>query len=110
MSAYGYKQTYSGQLANVRFTPNSGHSAALERVGRKKQTLDAGVLAALTNTSGRAYTSSPGTIRVGSLANSANQYSDVMDGWIDDARITIGVARWVASFTPPIIQVPIKGP
>ncbi len=26
MSAFGYKRTYSGQLANVRFTPNSGHS------------------------------------------------------------------------------------
>ena len=26
MSAYGYKRTYSGHLANVRFTPNSGHS------------------------------------------------------------------------------------
>ncbi len=26
MSAYGYKRTYSGQLANVCFTPNSGHS------------------------------------------------------------------------------------
>ncbi len=26
MSACGYKRTYSGQLANVRFTPNSGHS------------------------------------------------------------------------------------
>ncbi len=25
MSAYGYKRTYSGQLANVRFTPKSGH-------------------------------------------------------------------------------------
>ena len=25
MSAFGYKQTYSGQLANVRFTPESGH-------------------------------------------------------------------------------------
>ncbi len=24
MSAYGYKQTYRGQLANVRFTPKSG--------------------------------------------------------------------------------------
>ncbi len=26
MSAIGYKRTYSGQLANFRFTPNSGHS------------------------------------------------------------------------------------
>ncbi len=26
MSAFGYKRTYSGQLANVRFTPKSGHS------------------------------------------------------------------------------------
>ncbi len=25
MSAFGYKRTYSRQLANVRFTPNSGH-------------------------------------------------------------------------------------
>ena len=28
MSAFGYKRTYSGQLANVRFTPESGHSEA----------------------------------------------------------------------------------
>ncbi len=40
MSAYGYKRTYSGQLANVRFTPESGHSEVQERVGLKKQTLD----------------------------------------------------------------------
>ncbi len=25
MSAFGYKRTYSGKLANVRFTPESGH-------------------------------------------------------------------------------------
>ncbi len=40
MSACGYKRTYSGQLANVRFTPESGHSEAQERVGLKKRTLD----------------------------------------------------------------------
>ncbi len=40
MSASGYKQTSRGQLANVRFTPNSGHSEAHERVGLKKRTLD----------------------------------------------------------------------
>ncbi len=38
MSAYGYKQTYRGQLANVRFTPKSGHSEAQERIGLKKRT------------------------------------------------------------------------
>ncbi len=38
MSASGYKQTYSGQLANVRFTPESGHSEAQERFGLKKRT------------------------------------------------------------------------
>ncbi len=26
MSASGYKRTFRGQLANVRFTPKSGHS------------------------------------------------------------------------------------
>ncbi len=40
MSAFGYKQTYRGQLANVRFTPESGHSEAEERGGLKKRTLD----------------------------------------------------------------------
>ncbi len=29
MSAYGYKQTYGGQLANVRFTPESRHRRLL---------------------------------------------------------------------------------
>ena len=38
MSAYGYKQTFRGQLANVRFTPESGHSEAQERFGLKKRT------------------------------------------------------------------------
>ena len=28
MSAFGYKQTYNGQLAKVRFTPESRHWAA----------------------------------------------------------------------------------
>ncbi len=40
MSASGYKQTSRGQLANVCFTPKSGHSEARERVGLKKRTLD----------------------------------------------------------------------
>ncbi len=40
MSAFGYKQTSSGQLANVRFTPESGHSEAQERLGLKKRTSD----------------------------------------------------------------------
>jgi hypothetical protein len=30
MSAYGYKRIFSGQLANVRFTPNSGRKQAFE--------------------------------------------------------------------------------
>ncbi len=29
MSAFGYKRTFRGQLANVRFTPNSGHAEVL---------------------------------------------------------------------------------
>ena len=40
MSAVGYKQTYSEQLANVRFTPESGHSEAQERLRLRKRTLD----------------------------------------------------------------------
>ncbi len=42
MSAYGYKQTFRGQLANVRFTPESGHSEAQERLGLKKRSLKEG--------------------------------------------------------------------
>ncbi len=38
MSASGYKQTFRGLLANVRFTPKSGHSEAQARFGLKKRT------------------------------------------------------------------------
>ncbi len=40
MSAVGYKQTFIGQLANVRFTPESRHSDAQERVGLEKRTFN----------------------------------------------------------------------
>jgi len=40
MSAFGYKQTLKGPRRYVRFTPNSGHSEAQERVGLEKRTLD----------------------------------------------------------------------
>ncbi len=40
MSAYGYKRTLWDRASNVRFTPESGHSDAQERVGLKKRTLD----------------------------------------------------------------------
>ncbi len=38
MSASGYKRTYSGKLANVRFTPESRHSEALPK-GQPHQSL-----------------------------------------------------------------------
>ncbi len=40
MSASGYKRTSRGQLANVRFTPESRHLDEQERAGLKKRTLD----------------------------------------------------------------------
>ncbi len=40
MSAFGYKRTCSGQLANARFTPESRHSEAQERFGLKMRSLD----------------------------------------------------------------------
>ncbi len=39
MSAFGYMQTSREQLANVRFTPESGHSETQVRFGLKKRTL-----------------------------------------------------------------------
>ncbi len=44
MSAFGYKQTFKGQLANVRFTPESGHSEAQER-GQVRGVVGARVIA-----------------------------------------------------------------
>ncbi len=40
MSASGYKQTSRRSCRNVRFTPESRHSDAQERVGLKKRTFD----------------------------------------------------------------------
>ncbi len=40
MPANDPKRTYRGWLANVRFTPDSGHWDAQERVGLKKRTFN----------------------------------------------------------------------
>ncbi len=37
-NSLGYKQTFQTHPANVRFTPESGHPEAQERVGLKKRT------------------------------------------------------------------------
>ncbi len=50
-STDGYKRTCGGAWKKVRFTPESGHSEAPERVGLKKRTLDV----CLTPDSGRRW-------------------------------------------------------
>ncbi len=71
MSAFGYKQTFSGQLANVRFTPNSGHSEAQERLGLKKRTFNV----CLTPNSGHAEVRTFGGSAVAAVPGRSAQIS-----------------------------------
>lgn len=44
-----------------------------------------------------------GGIQIGRYTNNAGTSSD-LNGWLDEVRISKGVARWTADFTPPMLQ------
>lgn len=79
------------------FDVNSGwkHIAVVRTSSTLKLFID-GVQQASTSFSGTIDTSN-GALQVGT----AGSVSPSISGWIDEFRLTVGVARWTSTFTPP---------
>ena len=80
-------------------TPSTGvwHHLALVREGNFYKGFLDGVLGFSVNNSSSPY----GTSALARIGNASASLSQGIDGYIDDFRITKGVARYTANFTPP---------
>lgn len=76
----------------------SWHHIAAIRSGNTLFTATDGTLSAGTSVTGITADNSGGVMHVGRLGLFGNGWN----GWIDEFRISIGIARWTANFTPPI--------
>jgi len=83
------------------YLPNNWYHVAAVRNG-STFTLYVNGNSVLTQSTSSALFAYGGATRVG--ANASN--GDVFNGYIDDLRITKGVARYVTNFTPPVARMP----
>jgi hypothetical protein len=72
---------------------------AITRSGNTFRTFANGTLANTVTQSGSFFLPSSSILRIGGTAN-------VFNGYIDDLRITKGIARYTANFTPPAAPFP----
>ena len=96
----GYTTTWT-RLADavVTLARNTWHHLAVTRSGNTFNMYLNGVLAAYSTYS---YNITGTTLYIGHSGN----YSEAFNGYIDDIRITRGVARYTANFTPPTSAFP----
>jgi hypothetical protein len=112
-----YIQTTANQLAFVR--PGTGTAAtasftfglstwyhvAYTRSGSTNRLFVDGQSLTLTTNTFTPASSSSGTLRIGS-ERFYGGYNHDLNGYIDDFRITKGIARYTANFTPPTAAFP----
>lgn len=75
------------------------HHVALIRSGNNLYISKDGVLSSSTDVSGYSIQNSSDTVCVGSYGSYTGAY--LFSGYIDELRISKGIARWTADFTPP---------
>lgn len=76
------------------------HCAVVRDGATTRMFIDGVALTVSGNISGTIHNSTD-TLRIGAINTSAG-FRAYVDGWIDDLRLTAGVARYTAGFTPPI--------
>ena len=86
-------------------TANAWHHIALSRSGSSNKLFIDGIQAGSTATSSTNYSTGYVT-GIGATLDPAYTASYYLNGYIDDLRITKGVARYIANFTPPQQALP----
>jgi hypothetical protein len=80
----------------------SWNHVAIIRYGNNLKLYVNGVEKATYNCTGVTYNSSSRGLNIGRLyTNSDTKY---FNGWLDEIRVSKGIARWTADFTPPTIE------
>jgi len=82
-------------------TTNTWKHIALTRTDNNVRLFQNGVQVGSTATS-----SATADFRAPHLGHNSFNYSDLFTGYIDELRITAGVARYTATFTPPTVEFP----
>ncbi len=90
----------SGQTAvmasNVTFNPNTWYHVAVERKGSVIKFFKDGAQQGSDLTAGTTYNGAGTSLKIGIYENTSP-----FDGWMDEFRISKGLARWAANFTLP---------
>lgn len=88
----------NGSRALIAFTPSANtfyHFSAIRSLGVIKLSID-GVLG-----SGSTYVTAINSIYALAIGKDSQISTELLVGWIDELRISKGVARWTSNFTPP---------
>jgi hypothetical protein len=99
--------TTNAEIANILHgtAPSAGtwYHVALVRDGTTFKLYLDGVAAASAPTSSATVKTTSDPVVIGGVRASGSTFAQ-WDGWIDDIRITKGVARYTANFTPPTAE------
>lgn len=98
-------QNYAaGSVLNINIIKNSPglvintwYHLAIVRSGTSFYTFQNGTQLGVTATDADSITDSTGLFYIGGGVGGGN----VMNGWVDEFRVSKGIARWTANFTPP---------
>lgn len=98
-----------GSLTSAATTPTNSwaHVAVTRDASGVIRQFIGGTLDANTTTQAGAFFNSNTSLRVGSFVDGGLE-TRFFQGWLDDLRITKGVARYTSSFTPPTEPFPNK--
>ena len=106
-----YYYTNSGnRITATTLSVSTWYHIALTRSGTDTKLFVNGTQSGSTYTDSTVYTNSDGRPFIGADSfNNGSPPGNFMNGFIDDLRITKGIARYTANFTPPTAELPVVG-
>jgi hypothetical protein len=89
---------------NVTFNANTWYHIAVVRSGTSFMIFQDGTQAGTTTTDADAYPQLTGTFDIARWSGGS-----YINGWIDEFRVSKGIARWTTNFTPPTEAYSLDG-